>query len=141
MTGAFLFGNIMKNIFEITVNGKDREILMSFGLLNEMTRIVQDPSRIGLMAIDPDLREEILYALLATRKPSGKVLEKLADIDDIEADYLDIEKLLAWAMEHTLAFFVRLLQSATTAAEKERTQMAGLVSSLTGSPVSISKTE
>lgn len=140
MTGAFFFGKTMQNTFDISINGEAREIFMSFGLLNELTRIVQDPARIGLMAIDPDMREDVLYALLAERKPSGKILKPLPDIDDIEADYLEIERLLAWAMEHTLGFFVRLLQSAATAAEREKTQMVDLVSSLTGSPDSVSKT-
>jgi hypothetical protein len=127
--------------FEIKIGDEDREIFMSYGLLNQMAALIGDPSQVVRISLDPDLRSEILRLALAKRKKSGKVLEEVEDVEDIDASYAEIEALLKWCMEHVLGFFVRLMSASRDVAADQKTAMADLVSSLDGSLISPSETE
>lgn len=124
----------------IKVGDEDREVFMSFGLLNELSIIVADPSRIGTMIIDPELRSKVLKACLAVRKKSGKIEKAVEDLDDVDISIEDVEKLIGWAMDHVMGFFLRALQKATTLSDEYRTQAEALLSSVTGSASSPSGT-
>lgn len=97
---------------DLQVNGEAREIFMSYGLINELSRIVQDPARIPAIYVDPDVRDAVLLAILAERNEAGKVLNKAKDIYDFAVSLKDIDKMLGWAMTHLTDFFVQgVLQS------------------------------
>lgn len=128
----------MSDIFKITINGEDRELFMSFGLLNELTTIVQDPSRIGAVSLDPALREQFITALVAKRKKSGKIQEPVS-FDDLEVSIEDLETALTWALDHVLSFFVRSFRNIKRVTEKYGEEVSNLTSSLTGSEKSASK--
>ena len=123
----------------VKVNGEDREIFMSFGLLNELTKIVEDPARVTAISVDNDLRDMVLKSLLATRKVSGKV-ENPCDLDDTEISVEDVERLLAWGAEHTLGFFLRSLQKVMELTKKNEKEMTALASFASGSQGSTSET-
>lgn len=142
MSGAFFFlGTTMSTISDkltIKINDEERELFMSFGLLNELTKIVVDPSRVGAVNLDPELRESFLTALFAKRKKSGKVEEDI-DYDDIDISVEDVESALSWAQEHVLSFFVRSFRNIQTVTEKYSEEVTSLTSSLAGSKGSVSK--
>lgn len=130
----------MNDKLSITFEGSDREILMSYGLLNELAKIVGSPEIAPSIAIDENLREEVLAACLAERKASGKVTKKIDDMDDLELSIEDAERLLDWATEHVLSFFVRSLGKMVRRVESNRDVLAGLKSSLDGLEASASVT-
>lgn len=129
-----------ENTFTLKLGEEEREIFMSFGLLNDLTRLVTDPSEVPRMLLDPELRDAVLKELLAERKKSGKVLKDLPDVEDIDADPGEIEKLLDWTMEHVMAFFVRSLQKTAKMGERHLETLKSLQSSLDGLNGSASKT-
>lgn len=122
----------------ITVDEVEREFFMSFGLLDALTRTIGDPANIGAVHSEPNLREDVLKALLAERKKSGKVITASNDVDDYDISIADIEKLLDWAVEHVMSFFVRSLQKVVNVTERHKGQMEALASSLAGSNASAS---
>jgi len=122
----------------ITINEESRDIFMSFGLLNELTTIVGDPSRVAAVHLDPELRETFLTALFAKRKKSGKIEENI-DYDDLDISVEDVEKALTWSQEHVLSFFVRSFRNIQTVTEKYQEEVTSLTSSLAGSKTSASK--
>ena len=122
----------------VTVDDKEKELFMSFGLLNELATELGDPARVAAIPIDSELREFTLMAILADRKKSGKILKAVEDYDDIDISIEDAEKILDWAMEHTLGFFVRSLQKVTAATKKHETAIEDLTSYLNGSAASVS---
>lgn len=128
----------MSDTITIKQNDEDRELFMSFGLLNELTRIIGDPSRVTQVALDPALRDEFLTALFAKRKKSGKI-EEAADIEDLDISYEDVEKALTWAQEHVMSFFVRSFRQIKAVTEKHEAEVTSLTSSLGGSKSSPSK--
>lgn len=115
----------------ITIDGESRDLFMSFGLLDTLSRIVIDPSRIAAIFTEPDLREEILKAALAHRRKSGKV-ESEIDLEDTDISIKDVENVLQWVADHVMDFLLRSLRKVVEVTEQNKTLLQGLGSSLTG---------
>lgn len=130
----------MSDKLSITFEGADREILMSYGLLNELAKLVGSPEVAPSISIDENLREEVLKACLAERKPSGKIVKHVADMDDLNMSIEHIEAVLDWATEHVLSFFVRSLGKMVKRVEANKDVLEGLKSSLDGLQASASAT-
>lgn len=86
-----------------------RDIKMTYGLLNRLGRIVGGAENVGLVFIDFDIQEVVLVNLLSIYDTKGKVLEK-ADIDAIELYPVEVNSLLAWAVEHLTNFFLHNME-------------------------------
>ena len=119
------------SLFSVRVNGEDREIKMSYGLMDTLARIIQGPERIGAVHVDHDVRKAVLEAVLAKRKPSGKVEEEI-DYDDLDIDLEDIEGLLDWVGQSVMGFFVRSLQRVMRTTEDHKSGLEAVVSFLNG---------
>jgi hypothetical protein len=130
----------MSDKLSITFEGSDRELLMSYGLLNELAKLVGSPEVAPSISIDEHLRQEVLAACLADRKPSGKITKAVADMDDLDISIDDIESILDWATEHVLSFFVRSLGKMVKRVEANKDVLEGLKSSLDGLQASTSAT-
>ena len=116
----------------VKLEDKEHEVFMSFGLLNELTTLVDDPSRVPAIPIDPVLRTAVLGACFAQRKKSGKV-EKPVDMEDIDVSIEDAENTVAWVMDHLTSFFVRALRKVVAVSEANKVEAEALASSLSGS--------
>ncbi|KQS84252.1 hypothetical protein [Rhizobium sp. Leaf383] len=130
----------MTDKLSIVFEGKDRELLMSYGLLNELAKLVGSPEVAPQISLDEGLREDVLGACLAYRKASGKILKKVEDMDDLDMSIDDIEAVLDWATEHVLSFFVRSLGKMVKRVESNKDVLEGLKSSLDGLQGSTSAT-
>lgn len=128
----------MNDKLTINYEGEDRDLLMSYGLLNELVIIVGSPEVTPTIAVNPLMREDVLKACLAERKPSGKISKPIADMDDINISIADVEKILEWASEHVLNFFVRSLGRMLRQVEANKDTFEGLKSSLAGLEASTS---
>lgn len=122
------------------LNGTERELLMSYGLINQLSLIVVSPEVAPSIAVDVGLRNEVLAAVLAERKPTGKVLKEVEDVDDLGLSIEEIERVIDWATEAILGFFVRSLEKMVKRVEKNQDAFAGLKSSMAGLQASISAT-
>lgn len=131
----------MSDKLSITFEGNERELFMSYGLLNELAKLVGSPEVAPSISLDEHLREEVLKACLADRKPnSGKVIAPVADMDDLDITISDIEAVLDWATENVLGFFVRSLGKMVKRVESNKDVLEGLKSSLDGLQGSASAT-
>jgi len=130
----------MSDKLSVTFEGNDRELFMSYGLLNELAKLVGSPEVAPSISLDEHLRAEVLAACLAERKPSGKVTQKVKDMDDLDISIDDIESILDWATEHVLNFFVRSLGKMLKRVEANKDVLEGLKSSLDGLQGSASAT-
>lgn len=130
---------VLPETFTVKVNEEDRDIFMSFGLLNELTTIVGDPGAAAAITMNPDMRNKILTAALAKRKKSGKI-EETVDIDDLDISINDVEALLDWVSGHVMSFFVRSLRKVAAVNAQYEAPLKDLVSSLGGSKSLVSAT-
>jgi len=124
----------------VKVDGEDRDIFMSFGLLDTLSRLIGDPSNVAQVHIDLDLRKGVLEALLAERKKSGKVINEV-DIEETEISIEDAEKLVEWAASHVLNFFIRSLSKVSEMTKKSEKEIKALVSTFPGLSNSASQTQ
>lgn len=124
--------------FCIIQDSTEREIFMSFGLLNEITSLLQDPATAASVYFTPELREKVILAALHQRTKTGKVEKPAAAIDDFDISLGDIEALLAWEVEHAIAFFARSMER-VVAMKSTLESLQQDTSSLTGSQASASK--
>ncbi|WP_454287261.1 hypothetical protein [Rhizobium arsenicireducens] len=122
----------MSEKLTVKFEGKDLDLFMSYGLLNELVKLVGSPEVAPTISIDDDLREGVLKAVLAVRKPSGKIVTPVADIDDLDMSITDIEAVLDWSTEAVLSFFVRSLGKMVRQVEANKDVLEGLKSSLAG---------
>ena len=117
-----------------------QDILMSFGLLTELTQIIGDPGRVAVIDFDPAMQEQVLKACLAKRTPLGRVTEHF-DLDTLSDFTLrDIEGLFSWVKEHVVDFFIRRLKDSANLIAKNQEQMKALELFTTGSASAASPT-
>lgn len=124
----------MADTFSLEINGDTREIKMSFGLLNNLCRLVGDIDNAAMMTIDPVMRESILVELLSHRDAKGKVKEKI-DLDSLDAAAGDIVDLIDWAGEHVFDFFLKGLERTRALQDKNLDRIKALTRTQTGSAV------
>lgn len=96
----------------LQVNGEPREILMVYGLINELAHLVDSPENLAMMTVDHDLRDKMLLALLAERSDTGKVLKQSKSVYDYAVSIKEVDRLLTWAMLHVTSFFMQAVQRA-----------------------------
>lgn len=86
---------------------RDREIFMSYGLMTKITMIIQDVQLAQIMAIDTELRNQVLTEVLALRNYEGAIKEKV-NLDNLTFD--EVFDLTSWVTEHVNDFFLRSYQ-------------------------------
>lgn len=123
--------NISSTI-SVKVDGKDREIFMSYGLITTLTKIVKSPEEVAQIFVTEEVRLSVLLELLATRKVSGKITHPVKDIDDVDISIDDVMLILGWAGDHLMSFFVKSLRATISVTENHTPDLVALNSSLTG---------
>lgn len=121
--------------FTLKVDGESREIVMKFAMLRELARAFPGPSDPQLVFHDQIMFETALSILLAPRTKTGKIdLPEDADwtIDDIDFSEDEAIRLVKWAMEHVLGFFLKKFNQLTKLGETHLKEIETLLSSLPG---------
>jgi hypothetical protein len=114
---------------EVEYKKQPKKLFMSFMRLNSCIRVLGDPDRLPVMAIDPDISENILATLLADKPNDGLNLE-LGE-DDISTD--DSDKMLGWAQSHLSFFYLKRFHQMGTQAKALEPLAEHLKLSLSGS--------
>lgn len=107
-------------------------ILMSLGLLNELTALVGDPTNIGAVDFDVEIQAGAISACIAERTPLGKRKSE-PNIDDLDVKVQEVEALLDWVKAHVMDYFVRRLTANAALVNQHQESLKGLERFLTGS--------
>lgn len=92
----------------VTVDEQERELILTYGLQDQILRLVKDTNEIGNIFVDPDIRNALIEQVLAERTKSGKIiLKKPYDEYDIEIE--EVERILDWVVTIVTSFFTRVL--------------------------------
>lgn len=126
----------------VEINGKDQEILMSFGLLNELSRTVGSLEEVQIVMLDTDRSLELLNLCVALRDENGNI--DIANSTDIsKGDAIDTdtyEALLNWVLQHVMSFFMKRARALATASKAlgpdlmHLSKLAAGLNDLTSSP-------
>lgn len=129
--------------FTLTFDGQLRDIVMHFALLRELARRFPGPQDPQLVFHDELMFEDALICLLIPRDEKGKPTigaDEIWSLDDHEIKPDEAIKLVKWAMEHLIGFFLSKLSTVTTLGEAHQERIEALLSSLPGLKALASKT-
>ena len=104
---------------------------MSYGLVRSLSKILPSLDHIPALMLNDELRDKVLVALLSDRSNTGKVTKE-ADLDESDIAVEEVERVIAWAQEHLLDFFLRSAKNAQTLLGRQEKE---LTPSLTGTEV------
>lgn len=118
-----------------TFQFRDREILMSFGLLTELCKVVQSPDVVARIGIEHDVRNDLLFTLLVPRGKNGKMATTQEEwsIDSTGITVDEALELTEWGCEHVLDFFLKALRVSKAIDDRNKDKVKDLLSSLIGS--------
>lgn len=122
----------------VKIGDEEREIFMSFGLVAELARLVGSIERITNIDLDPDTAMMVLDACLVPRDSRGKPRDP-----DFQAPSMDNEtaaKILSFAGDHVLNFFIRGLRRGLGRIETNQGNLKEVASLLSSSATSLSPT-
>lgn len=102
----------------VTVNKVEREIFMSFAVLNRLNMIVGNIGELHNTLLQPQMSEAVLCELLTQRDAKGKVLEKIENLDGIDIDLDTAKALLDFVTDHLMDFFMEALEKAQALQQK-----------------------
>ena len=86
----------------------NRSIKMVYGLEMDLRRMLPDPTTaMQLIMNDAYTQDYVVRRCLTVTKKMILQQDELITFDDVDIDSDDVEKLLAWVMEHSLYFFMK----------------------------------
>lgn len=92
----------------LTIAVGDTEIKMTYGLEMDLRRMLPDPiTALQLIQNDPTTQDYVVRRILTPKKKTIFNIDELISIEELEIDSEDVERILGWATEHALYFFVR----------------------------------
>lgn len=118
--------------FTLVVNGDVRVLDMTYGMLNELTKLVASPEQIPMLTLDPDLREAVMKTLLSKRDAKGRISEE-ANLMDMRMSFPQVSALMTWVAGHTLSFLLSALEGTQSLQQEFGDRAQKLTSSLSGS--------
>jgi len=115
--------------FDLTVGGEKQTITMSYGLFNEIMRVVPSPEQItDLVVRDPYLRDYVVRRMLTGNK-KVETDEDLVDPFELDIDLDELDELVNWVAEHVLHFFMKSVAKTAKTGEKYQAVIAQLTQS------------
>ena len=123
-----------------TVPSNEKELRMSYGMFNDIMRLVGNPQDASQLLITDSMTRDLVIRRLFT--DNKKALDKTEDlVDSFEIDILpsEIDGIIGWVADHCAHFLLSMGHQMTTVAEKYQTQLeeanerASLLQSKSGS--------
>jgi hypothetical protein len=98
-------------VLDILLGDETRRVKMTFGLLNRLALGSGGSEGLELLFTDAEIQERMLLEVLAERDEDGRVT-RLTNLDVYDLSSEEGLKILNWAVEHLMDFFVRLSKTA-----------------------------
>lgn len=106
--------------FNLRVNDEDKEVFMSFALLNTITGYFRSAEELDQILLNPEIRNSIITELLSERNENGRILKNF-DTTKMVVDPDEVLDLFEWVAEHVENFFTKALQRAKQRMKKKQT--------------------
>ena len=116
---------------------------MTYGVLNDLTKIGIDIQELGTLIIDPQVRDATLRITLTPRNEEGDFDTSDGEpmtINQLKLSVDEVQDVLEWVVDHIAHFFMRSIEQAARLRAKYADRAESLLtSSLSGSENSASK--
>lgn len=118
----------MAEVFTVSVDGKEVDVKMTFGLLNNLCRAIGDIDGVAQINTNPDVRDGVLVQLLSPRDARGKITSMIDPLTlDIDID--DSIDLIDWAGDQVLDFFLKALERTKSLQDRNLDRIKALMPS------------
>lgn len=108
----------LKSKYVMSVKGQNREILMSFGLLNTLSAYFENPNQLDELFLNSQVRASVLVECLSVRDDSGRICEAFnLSLNELDTD--EVMGLFEWVEEHLEDFFTKALARATARTRRQ----------------------
>lgn len=105
--------------FLLNVDGTDRKIFMSFGLLNTLAGYFETPNQIEEALLNSNVRASILVEALSERQEDGRIKKPMA-LDSADIDSEQVFDFFDWVASHIEDFFMLALKRANQRMQKTK---------------------
>jgi hypothetical protein len=123
----------MDDTLYFTVGKEEREIKMTYGLLDEIARKAGDIDAIASISLDHDLRNTVLQSLLTKRDANGRP-KGVVDIFTVEVSSDQVHTMLEWVETHLMDFFLTSLERTKKLAAGNEDRVKALMPTSNGGP-------
>jgi hypothetical protein len=117
----------------VNVNGQQKSVLMSFGLIHELMKIVSDVTDVQMLLLDPKMQETALGVVFAERNERGEETRR-PSLHELNLSVADATKVLKWVAAHVLDFFLTGIEASVETLKPQEARLTGLMPSGDGSP-------
>lgn len=94
-----------KDEITVSIDSTNFTIKMTYGLLNECSRVIGDIDAIPDLAFSADVRDQLLVELLSPRNAKGRIEEPIS-IFTLDISPQDVLTLIEFAGSHVADFFI-----------------------------------
>ena len=109
-----------------------RDAFMSYGLLNDLVRVVGDPNKASVIELDPELADVVVRLVLIPRSKTGKKMIDLTVFDPPGLTVGEAMKLFDWTKAHLLDFFTSRLGASLQSISDRKEKLAEIGSKVDG---------
>ncbi len=110
----------------------EQEILMSYGLLNDLVKVIGDPNVASTIELNADLADLVMRIVLVPRSKTGRPTALLTEFAPPGLTVEEAMKLFDWVKAHVLTFFVTRLKSSLQSIEDRKGAMLEIGSKVDG---------
>jgi hypothetical protein len=131
--------NVPQSTLTVQLDGEDRTTKMTFGLLNEMVRVIGDLEAIAELGFDAELRGLILQEMYSERDEQG-VIKTPVNLFNLDITPEDSTLVMEWVGSHVTHFLLNQMEKTMTIMQAQESRVKALTPTSTGLAVSASET-
>lgn len=128
--------NITKPDDRITVkvNGEDKELLMSAGMLRELSKLIGEYEDVSVVYVDAGVQERCLLTLMVDRNERGQPTEPISELTLFMFDMSteDADKIAKWVGDHVVNFIITGASNMKESVQVQEKMFQNLAQSLSG---------
>jgi len=109
----------LPNVITVTINGEQKQLLMSFNKLNRCNILVGDAQDLALVLMAPSLRMAIVQEMLSVKGAP-------VDLDEVNISHEDSLRLLDFVCQHLADFTMGAAKRAQKLAERVAPQFQAM---------------
>jgi hypothetical protein len=95
-------------VFEFSEGSGREPLKMTYGLEMDLRRLLPDPNTaMQLVLVDPFTQDFVIRRCLTDKKKIITDIDELIPVEEVDLDSDELDKLLIWAVEHAIYFFVK----------------------------------
>ena len=112
---------------EVTQGTEKVTLFMSYGKLSRIVNLVDGPDGWAQAASRTDLQEAVLREMFTKRNKEGEVTSQVQDLESLEVDLDDIERIFEWVGGHIIDFFTRRVEKSMEQVNESRARLEKLM--------------